>query len=88
MNVETLLSDGFDEFARQLAVLRNRKKLLKQELKGHYDRISAEMAEIDAAAAKLASEFEDNDGSLGVLSQAVPEGEKMEMLNKRQPNDN
>jgi len=71
MNTELLLSDEFGEFSKRIAAFQAKKKQLKQELKAYYDKISAQLAEIDEQVGQLLKDFED-----GVTTQSVCEDVK------------
>lgn len=53
-----LLTDEFVEFSQRIAALHAEKKKKKQELKEFYEKIQAEMKELDAQAKKLSDDFD------------------------------
>lgn len=54
-----LLTEEFISFSQKIKEVFERKKVKKKELKDFYEKIQAEIKEIDLEATKLEKEFED-----------------------------
>jgi len=57
-NIDYLLSEKFIEFSQEIAAIYAEKKKKKEYLKQIYEKIQAELKDLDNKAKKLNSEFE------------------------------